>query len=98
MCIATPMRVIALDGAWAWCDADGRSERVDMRLVGTPAPGSWVLVFLGTAREIVDEARAMQTRNALQALRAAAAGEPVDHLFADLIGREPELPEYLKRG
>jgi hydrogenase expression/formation protein HypC len=96
MCIANPMQVIEPEGVWAWCDDDGRRERVDMRLVGAQPPGSWVLVFLGAARDVVDETTALRTRDALAALRAVAHGEPVDHLFADLIGREPELPDYLK--
>ena len=97
MCIATPMQVIEPEGIWAWCEDGGRRERVDMRLVGQQPPGSWVLVFLGAAREVVDPARARQTLDALAALRAAGAGDSVEHLFADLIDREPQLPEYLKK-
>ena len=49
-------------------------QRVDLRLVGDQPPGTWVLVFLGAAREVIDEQRAMQTRDALEALRAVQAG------------------------
>ncbi len=99
MCIAVPMQVLATDGIWATC-ADGcdpeRQERVDLRLVGAQRPGTWLLVFLGAAREVIDERRAIQTLDALAALEAVQRGEPVDHLFADLVGREPELPELLR--
>ncbi len=42
------------------------------------------------------ETQALRVRDALIAMQAALAGEPVDHLFADLIGREPQLPEHLR--
>jgi hydrogenase expression/formation protein HypC len=99
MCIAVPMQVIQSSPGWALCgtgDADDRREQVDLRLVGDQPPGTWVLVFLGAARDVIDEQRAMQTRDALEALRAVQQGESVEHLFADLIGREPELPEFLR--
>jgi len=100
MCIATPMQVIEASGpGWARCADgvdEGRREQVDMRLVGAQPPGTWLLVFLGAARDVIDETRAHQTRDALLALRAVAEGAPVEHLFADLIGREPQLPEFLR--
>lgn len=91
------MQVIESSAGWATCDGDdGRRERVDMRLVGEQPPGTWLLVFLGAARDVIDERRAMHTRDALAALRAVQRGEPIEHLFSDLIGREPELPEFLR--
>lgn len=97
MCIAEPMQVIESNAGWALCDGgDGRQERVDVRLVGEQPPGTWLLVFLGAARDVIDEQRAMQTRDALAALAAVQRGEPIEHLFSDLIGREPELPEFLR--
>jgi len=100
MCIATPMQIIELNGpGWALCADgvdEGRREPADMRLVGDQPPGSWLLVFLGAARDVIDETRAHQTRDALLALHAVAAGAPFEHLFADLIGREPQLPEFLR--
>jgi len=99
MCIAVPMQVVESSPGWALCSAGGddeRRERVDVRLVGDQPPGTWVLVFLGAARDVIDEQRAMQTRDALEALRALQQGESIEHLFADLIDREPELPEFLR--
>ena len=81
---------------WAYCDCAGERRRIDMRLVGEQAPGTWVLVFIDAAREVIDELRARRTRDALEALEAALRGEPFEHLFADLIGREPELPAFLR--
>ena len=81
---------------WAWCDDGGERHRVDMLLVGDRPVGSWVLVFLGAAREPMEETQALRVRDALTALHAAAAGQAFDHLFPDLVGREPTLPEFLR--
>lgn len=97
MCVGIPMRVLEPEGArYAWCTRDGYSERVDMSLVGVQPEGAWVLVFLGSAREVLDAERAAQIDNALQALEAVSKGESVDAFFADLIDREPPLPDFLK--
>lgn len=99
MCIAVPMQVIASGPGWALCDAgddDGRRERVDVRLVGDQPPGTWLLVFLGAARDVIDAPRARRIRDALDALRAVQQGASFEHLFADLIDHEPELPAFLR--
>jgi hydrogenase assembly chaperone HypC/HupF len=102
MCIGVPMRVIEGDGVAAVCEARGARERVDMLIVGAQPPGTWVLVFHGAARRVLTETEALQTIDALDALgialRApdAAAAQAIDALFADLVGREPQLPEHLR--
>lgn len=98
MCIGMPMQVIE-DGSpgWAWCDDGDGHRKVDMMVVGRQVPGTWVLVHVGTAREVLGETRALQIKGAVSALAAAVAGEPVDHFFPDLAGREPELPEFLRK-
>ncbi|MEW8312437.1 MAG: HypC/HybG/HupF family hydrogenase formation chaperone, partial [Candidatus Thiodiazotropha taylori] len=69
----------------------------DTLLVGDQPVGSWLLVFLNSAREVLSEQRAEQISQALQALDLALSGESeVDHLFADLVDRTPELPEHLR--
>lgn len=99
MCIGIPMRVVEPGAFTAQCEdarGGGRAE-IDMRLVGPQAAGTWVLTFLGAAREVVDAAEAALIADALQALDVAmAGGTPPEHLFADLIAREPELPDFLK--
>ena len=73
-----------------------RVQDVDMLLVGEQEVGSWVLVFLGAAREVLDEATAFQISDALLAVESVMQGEaPDEALFADLIDREPQLPEFL---
>jgi hydrogenase expression/formation protein HypC len=82
----------------AWCERRGERQLIDMRLVGEAGAGQWVLVFQHAARELLDEARARDISSAIEGLEAALAGDGDFHRhFADLIDREPELPEHLKR-
>jgi hydrogenase expression/formation protein HypC len=91
------MQVVGQRGESALCEYRGEQTLVDMMLVGEQAPGTWVLVFLCAAREVISELKAMQIADALEAMRLAMQGETqFDHLFADLAGREPQLPEFLK--
>jgi hydrogenase expression/formation protein HypC len=99
MCLGIPMQVTAVEDHTAWCEGRGERLRVDTRLVGKLEPGAWLLVFHGVAREILSAERARDITNALSALDAALAGETdLDRHFADLVGREPELPEHLRKG
>jgi hydrogenase expression/formation protein HypC len=97
MCIGMPMQVIETDSAGhAWCEADGHRERLDMALVGAQSPGTWVLAFQGAARQLMSPLEAARARAGRQALAAVLASErDVDAFFADLIGREPQLPPHL---
>jgi len=99
MCVGEPMQVEAVDGCMARCrDRHGELQTIDLLLVGTPPVGAWLLVFLGVARELIDAERASVIRDALSALSAVMRGESadLDAAFADLIGREPQLPDFLK--
>ncbi len=99
MCIGIPMQVLEVEGMRALCEGMGRRQHVDTLLIDTPEPGDWVLVFLNSAREIIDEAQAKTIADALTAVNLALAGETsLDHLFPDLANREPELPEFLRPG
>jgi hydrogenase expression/formation protein HypC len=62
----------------------------------TPAVGDWVLVHIDTAIRAIDAEEARQIVDALAAVQAASHGDPFEHLLADLINREPELPEHLR--
>jgi len=97
MCIGLPMQVVELRGESALCLYRGDATLVDMMLVGEQPVGTWLLVFLYAAREVISEHKATQIANALEAMSLAMQGETqLDHLFADLVGREPQLPEFLK--
>ena len=97
MCIGIPMQVIESDGLLSRCAARDGEHSVDTSLVGPLQPGQWIMVFLGSAREVITAETAQITLNALAALELAMRGETdIDHLFADLIDREPELPAHLR--
>ncbi len=99
MCIGMPMRVMTADGSFAWCEAGDAHERLDMMLVGDQPAGTWVLGFHGAARQVLSEQEAAQVCAARQALAAALDGDAgIDRFFADLVGREPELPAHLRKG
>jgi len=98
MCIGIPMRVVETEPGHAWCVGRGERQRLDMALVGAQPPGAWVLAFQGTACRIMTPEEAQQTDAALDALQAALRGEQdVGEFFADLVEREPQLPEHLRR-
>ncbi|NYZ12463.1 HypC/HybG/HupF family hydrogenase formation chaperone [Azospirillum sp. RWY-5-1] len=96
MCIGFPMRIERIDGDRAHCVADGIVETVDVALLPEAAAGDWVLVFLGSARRVLDAAEAALIGDALGAVRAAMEGRGDDDAFADLTGREPTLPPHLQ--
>ncbi|MCB1518967.1 MAG: HypC/HybG/HupF family hydrogenase formation chaperone [Hyphomicrobiaceae bacterium] len=97
MCIGVPMQVISVEGFTAVCAGRDGAQVIDVGLTSGVQPGEWVMAFLGSAREVISAEAARVTLDALEALELAMRGEAnVDHLFADLIGREPTLPDHLK--
>ena len=97
MCIGMPMQVVASDGSFAWCEAGNDRERLDMMLVGEQPVGTWVLAFHGAARQVLSDEEAAQAHAGRQALAAVLSGAgDIDDFFADLVGREPELPAHLR--
>lgn len=91
------MRIVESDGLVAQCIGDnGRSEQVSLALTGPMAAGTYVLVYLGSAVRGLEAEEAQQIQEALQAVHAARQGQPFEHLIADLIDKEPELPAHLR--
>lgn len=97
MCIGVPVQVMHCEGHSALCRGRGSERRIDLSLVGSQAPGPWLLTFLGTAREVIGADRAALINAALDGLEAVMAGETdLTGHFADLIDRTPELPSHLR--
>lgn len=97
MCIGIPMQIVTVEGDYAWCEGMNERKHIDTLLVGRQPPGAWVLVFLNSAREVLSVEEAQRITQAVQAVNLAMQGEiDVDHLFADLVDREPQLPEFLQ--
>ena len=102
MCIGVPMQVSVVSGAGTAVCVGGQegsgARTVDTLLLDSPArPGDWLLVHVGVAIRALDAEEARQIADALRAVTAAAAGEPFEHLLADLIDREPQLPPHLRQ-
>lgn len=97
MCLGIPMQVVEIEGVFAVCDGRNGRQRVNTMLVGDVAPGQWLLTFLDTAREVIDAERAALVNGALDALGLIASGNDFESCFADLIDREPQLPEFLRK-
>ena len=103
MCIGTPLQVQSVP-SWgvALCkpaNADEVSQRVETSLLEhPPRPDDWVLVHANIAIRALEAGEARQIGDALLAVTRAAAGEPFEYLLADLIDREPQLPEHLRPG
>ncbi|MCM8596863.1 HypC/HybG/HupF family hydrogenase formation chaperone [Accumulibacter sp.] len=101
MCLSIPMQLISPDGpdgqlaiAERGSGEDARRERVNMMLVGPQPVGTWVLVSLGLAREVLDDAERALIEEALQML--AESLEPADEPRRRGLGRPhlgADLPE-----
>ena len=98
MCIGIPMIVIEGDEHAAMCERRGEVRRVSMLLIGAVPVGTQVLVHVDSAVRVLEAGEARQIDDALDGVAAALAGQPFEHLFADLIDREPELPDFLRPG
>lgn len=90
------MRILSVDGIAARA-SDGETEAlIDLSLTGPLDPGTWVLTFLGTAREVISAEEAARIAAALQALRSIMTGGDAGDAFADIEARAPSLPPHLE--
>ena len=97
MCIGVPMQLLSGATGGALCEGRGNRETLDLALVGEQPVGTWLLAFRGTAVRVLTADEARKTNGALDALEAVLAGDgATDEHFADLVGREPVLPEHLR--
>ena len=96
MCLGVPMRIVEGDAFSALCARGDEQRRVSMLLIGAQAPETFVLVHIDTAIRFLEADEARLIEDALQGLEAAMRGEDFESAFADLIGREPQLPEHLR--
>ncbi|MEW5835653.1 MAG: HypC/HybG/HupF family hydrogenase formation chaperone [Pseudomonadota bacterium] len=78
MCIGIPMQVERLEDGRAWVHGRGERRCVETALVAPVAPGDWLLVFLGSARERIDAQRAAEVNSALDLLVGAMGDAPED--------------------
>ncbi|WP_029356673.1 HypC/HybG/HupF family hydrogenase formation chaperone [Bosea sp. 117] len=97
MCLGIPMRIEHIDGLQAQCSHDGEVHLIDLALLPDARVGDHVLTFLGTGRRLLDAEEAGLIGEALAAVAAVMSGSSADieAAFADLVGREPQLPAHL---
>jgi hydrogenase assembly chaperone HypC/HupF len=92
------MQVIEVENdLFVWCDGRNGRKRINTMLINAVQPGDWLLIHLDSAREAIDAERATQINSALAGLERVAAGQDnFEECFADLINREPQLPDFLR--
>ncbi len=83
MCIAIPMRVMRPEPGHAWVEGRGERRRISTALVGEVSPGDWLLVFLDSARERIDPARAAEVNALLDQVQGALLGAADPGFAAD---------------
>lgn len=97
MCVGIPMQISDADGLRATAFDGEASHTIDLALTGPQPVGTWVLTFLGAAREVLAQDDALKIKAAVDNLRAVMAGdEQTADAFADIEERGPQLPPHLQ--
>jgi hydrogenase assembly chaperone HypC/HupF len=93
------MQVIEVHENSALCAGRNGRQLINTMLLDQVEVGQWLLTFLDAGREVIDAERAALVDAALDGLQAVSAGGEVnlDLFFADLVNREPTLPEFLRK-
>ncbi len=99
MCLGIPVQVLEVHETYAICAGRNGRENINTMLVAEVMVGQWLLVALGVAREVITTEQAGQINSALDGLQALAEGGAInmDQYFVDLVGREPQLPDFLSK-
>ena len=106
MCIGIPMQIKEQIFGSAICEGLGHKREIDTLLVGEQPIGTWLLVFLNSAREVLTEENAVKITNAVKAVDIVMNNDgnisqdgmnsnAIEALFSDLIDRELQKPESL---
>ena len=91
MCIGIPVKIIKSGEFMARCEGRNGVEDVNMMLIGPQQEGTWVLNFLGSAREVLSEEDATKIDRALDGLVAimrSSGPVDMDSYFPDLAKNE----------
>jgi hydrogenase expression/formation protein HypC len=87
MCVGIPALVLEDGDFVARCRTRNGEEQINLMLTGPQPAGTWLLTFLGSAREVISELDARQIDQALDGLSVIMGGEEtidVDHYFPGL--------------
>lgn len=88
MCVGVPVRITEV-GDFFVARGESRNgvESVNLMLIGTQPIGTWVLNYLGSAREVLSDDEAAKINRALDGLSALMNGAEsidVDHYFPEI--------------
>ena len=87
MCVGRPVQVMQSHELMSVCRGRNGIEHVNMLLLGQQPVGTWVIAFLGWAREVIDEQQARDIDLALDGLQQLMDGADaidVSHHFPGL--------------
>ncbi|MEJ2407717.1 MAG: HypC/HybG/HupF family hydrogenase formation chaperone [Candidatus Thiodiazotropha sp.] len=87
MCVGIPALVLEAGDFVARCRTRNGEEPINLMLTGPQPAGTWLLTFLGSAREVISERDARHIDKALDGLSAIMADNTdidVDHYFPNL--------------
>ncbi|MCP4376960.1 MAG: HypC/HybG/HupF family hydrogenase formation chaperone [bacterium] len=87
MCIGIPVQVVETGECVALCQGRNGIEQVNLMLIGPQPAGTWLLSFLGSAREVISQQDALHIDLALDGLTAimqGGANVDVDSYFPGL--------------
>ncbi|MCP4935311.1 MAG: HypC/HybG/HupF family hydrogenase formation chaperone [bacterium] len=87
MCVGVPVKIIEAGEFVSRCKGRNGEENINMMLIGSQPEGTWVLNFLGSAREVLSKEEAATINKALDGLSAIMGGaENIDikEYFPDL--------------
>ncbi len=76
MCLAVPARIQSVAGHEAVVETAGITKTIDVSLTPTVKPGDWVIVHVGFALQIIDDAKAQETLAAMAAVEQEAKEAP----------------------
>ena len=68
MCLAVPARIQSVIGHEAVVETTGITKTIDVSLTPTAKPGDWVIVHVGFALQIINDAKAQETLAAMAAV------------------------------
>ncbi|TDQ40941.1 HypC/HybG/HupF family hydrogenase formation chaperone [Tepidicella xavieri] len=78
MCLAVPARVVELlPPQDAWVELDGVRQRVSLALLDAVQVGDYVIVHVGFALQVIDEAEAQATLAQLRELQRETLPPPL---------------------
>jgi len=91
MCIGIPAQVESVTPGFALCRSRHGLQRVRTALVGEVQPGDWLLLFLDSAQERIDAARAAEIEATQALLTAGLATQETPFALPSRMSREELL-------